>query len=275
VTGNITGGNLITTGNAVVGGIKTDNYYYANGAPLDMQQPAGSNTQIQFNSANDFGASANLTFNTTTNTLSATNIAGSLTTAAQANITSVGTLTSLSVSGNANVGNIDTGGLIVATGNITSSSGVFVGNGAGLTNINAGNITGAYGDSQVATFLNSYGSNTITTTGNISAGNIGATGGVFTTVTGSLTTAAQANITSTGTLTSLSVSGNANVGNIGTGGLITATGNITGDNVIANTSLKVGSNIAMLSNVARYTWVSNVAPSSGDGTIGDIWYQTV
>ena len=98
---------------------------------------------------------------------------------------------------------------------------------------------------------------------------------MFTTVTGSLTTAAQSNITSTGTLTSLSVSGNANVGNIGTGGLITATGNITGDNVIANTSLKVGSNTAMLSNVARYTWVSNVAPSSGDGTIGDIWYQTV
>ena len=102
VTGNITGGNLITTGNAVVGGIKTNNYYYANGTPLDMQQPAGSNTQIQFNSANDFGASANLTFNTTTNTLSATNITGSLTTAAQANITSVGTLTSLSVSGNLN-----------------------------------------------------------------------------------------------------------------------------------------------------------------------------
>jgi hypothetical protein len=230
VTGNITGGNLITTGNAVVGGIKTNNYYYANGTPLDMQQPAGSNTQIQFNSANDFGASANLTFNTTTNTLSATNIAGILTTAAQANITSVGTLTSLSVSGNANVGNIDTGGLIVATGNITSSSGVFVGNGAGLTNINAGNITGAYGNSQVATFLNSYGSNTITTTGNISVGNIGATAGVFTTVTGSLTTAAQSNITSTGTLTSLSVSGNSNVGNIGTG-VITATGNITGGNL--------------------------------------------
>ena len=102
VTGNVTGGNLITTGNAVVGGIKTNNYYYANGTPLDMQQPAGSNTQIQFNSANDFGASANLTFNTTTNTLSATNIAGSLTTAAQANITSVGTLSSLSVSGNLN-----------------------------------------------------------------------------------------------------------------------------------------------------------------------------
>ena len=80
-TGNITGGNLSTggnlfvTGNANVGGILTDNYYYANGAPLDFQQPAGSNTQLQFNDNNNFGATANLTFNTTTNTLTVTGVA--------------------------------------------------------------------------------------------------------------------------------------------------------------------------------------------------------
>ena len=122
ISGNITGGNLITAGNAVVGGIKTNNYYYANGAPLDMQQPAGSNTQIQFNNANDFGASANLTFDTTTNTLSATTIAGTLSTAAQPNITSTGTLASLSVTANANIGNIGTAGLITATGNISGGN---------------------------------------------------------------------------------------------------------------------------------------------------------
>lgn len=57
------------TGNIDVGGILTDNYYYANGSPVDFQQAAGSNTQIQFNNNNDFGASANLTFNTNTNVL--------------------------------------------------------------------------------------------------------------------------------------------------------------------------------------------------------------
>ena len=43
-------------------------------------------------------------------------------------------------------------------------------------------------------------------TGNANVGNIGATGGVFTTVAGSLTTAAQPNVTSIGSLTGLTVS---------------------------------------------------------------------
>ncbi len=42
----------------------------------------------------------------------------------------------------------------------------------------------------------------------------------------------QPNVTSVGTLTSLSVSGNANIGNIGTAGLITATGNLNAGNII-------------------------------------------
>jgi hypothetical protein len=96
----------------------------------------------------------------------------------------------------------------------------------------------------------------LSVTGNANVGNIGGTAGVFTTVAGSLTTAAQPNITSVGTLSTISVTGNANVGNIGatagvftatisvtgnanignigTGGLIIATGNITGGNVATN-----------------------------------------
>jgi hypothetical protein len=62
--------NLLTlSGNANVGGILTDNYYYSNGAPVDFEQPAGSNTQIQFNDNNDFGASANLTFDSANSVL--------------------------------------------------------------------------------------------------------------------------------------------------------------------------------------------------------------
>ena len=140
VSGNITGGNLITAGNAVVGGIKTNNYYYANGSPLDMQQPAGSNTQIQFNNANDFGASANLTFDTTTNTLTATTIAGTLATAAQPNITSTGTLASLSVTANANIGNIGTAGVVTATGNIGGGNIVTAGVVSATGNISGGNL---------------------------------------------------------------------------------------------------------------------------------------
>ena len=97
-----------------------------------------------------------------------------------------------------------------------------------------------------STYLNIVGANT--STGNANVGNIGATGGIFTTVTGSLTTAAQPNITSTGTLASLSVTGNANTGNIGTGNLITTgTGSF-------------GANVNMNSN-----WITNVGyPSSNN-----------
>jgi hypothetical protein len=55
---------------------------------------------------------------------------------------------------------------VTTTGNITAN--YFIGNGSLLTNINAGNIVGAYGNANVADFLaNGFGSNTITTTGNI------------------------------------------------------------------------------------------------------------
>ena len=50
---------------------------------------AGSNTQIQFNNANSFGASANLTFNNSTNTLTTTN----LTVSAKTNLGAVGNIT--------------------------------------------------------------------------------------------------------------------------------------------------------------------------------------
>ena len=61
------GANL--TGNLTVTGVKTDNLYYANGNPWDLSNPGGSNTQVQFNSNGDFGASANFTFNNSTSTV--------------------------------------------------------------------------------------------------------------------------------------------------------------------------------------------------------------
>ena len=153
--------------------------------------------------ANVIGAVANATFAVTAGT---TTTAGTVTTAAQPNITSVGTLTSVSVSGNANVGNIG------------ATSGVFTnvsGNGSSLTAITGANVTGTVANATYA----------------VTAGSA--------TTAGTVTTAAQSNITSLGTLTSLNVSGNANVGNIGaTSGVFTnVSGNgssltaITGANV--------------------------------------------
>ena len=66
-SGNITGGNINTTGNIAANGVLTDNYYYANGAPVDFEQPAGSNTWIQYNNNNSFGASGSLVFDSASN----------------------------------------------------------------------------------------------------------------------------------------------------------------------------------------------------------------
>jgi hypothetical protein len=101
------------------------------------------------------------------NNISANTFTGTLTTAAQPNITSVGTLTSLAVTGNITSGNANLGNAVTAN--------FFIGSGANLTSIPAGNISG-----QVANAL----------------------------VAGTVYTNAQPNITSVGTLTSANVTGN-------------------------------------------------------------------
>jgi hypothetical protein len=204
------------------------------------------------------------------------------------NVTSNALLSSatLSVTGNANVGNLGTTGLIVATGNVTGGNLTTGGILSVTGNANIGNIgtTGIYtnglyyangspwdfitpagANTQIqfndgagnlgasAAFTFDTASNVLSLTGNANVGNIGGTNAVFTNLTGTLTTAAQPNVTSVGTLTSLTTSGNvlaANVnsnasvtgvtgtfsgnvsgGNLTTAGAVVATGNITGGNV--------------------------------------------
>ena len=58
-----------------------------------------------------------------------------------------------------------------------------------------------------------------------------------------VTANAQANITSVGTLTSMSVSGNIQSGNIRTAGLISATGNVTANGVFSTGNVSATGNI--------------------------------
>jgi hypothetical protein len=53
-------------------------------------------------------------------------VAATVTTAAQPNITSVGTLSSVTVTANVAGGNITTGGIVSATGNLVSAANVLV-----------------------------------------------------------------------------------------------------------------------------------------------------
>ena len=177
------------------------------------------------------------------NLVSANFFTGTLTTAAQPNITSVGTLTSLAVTGNATAGNVyansGTIGASLLTGTLTTAAQpniTSVGTLSSLAvtgNITAGNAN--LGNLATANFINI--SNNANITGNLTAGNfaVGAgSGGEITGAnlvsanffTGTLTTAAQPNITSIGTLSSLAVSGNAVIG-----GNLTVNGNLSYINV--------------------------------------------
>jgi len=211
----------------------------------------------------------------------ATTLSGALTTAAQPNITSVGTLTSLSVTGNITSGNANLGNSVTAN--------FFTGNGIYLTGITStgvangnsnisipfanGNVNfSAVGNANIlvitGTGVNVAG--TADVTGNLTAGNIttgGGTGGNITGAnyitanyfTGTLTTNAQPNITSVGTLTSLNVSGNANTGNLGT------------NNFIAIGSGSFGANV----NLNTY-WINNVGyPSANTDVATKIYVDTM
>jgi hypothetical protein len=137
-------------------------------------------------------------------------------------------------------------------------------------------ITGNYGDSNVVTLMADFGSNVISTTGNVSAGNVltsamviangeiqSGTGfftGGYLSVNGN-TDLANANITG-----SLSAVGNVTAAGFTTTG---ATGNITGANYItANYFVGDG---GLLSNVGALIQ-SNVAPS--DPTSSTMWWDT-
>ena len=140
------GSNAIsTTGNVTAG------YVVANGSLL-----------TNITGANVTGTVANATFATTASTATSATTAGTVTTAAQPNITSVGTMTV-----------VNTSGAVSATGNITGQ--FFIGNGSQLTGITA---TSSYGNANVAGFLANYGSNAVSTTGNITTGNLAVTANI-------------------------------------------------------------------------------------------------
>lgn len=153
------------------------------------------------------------------------NISGTLTTAAQPNITSLGTLTSLTVDNltlNDNQIASDTGtlalddnttvnGTIVASGAITGTTLTGTLQTAAQTNITSvGTLTALTVDN-----IQLNGNTIVSDTGTLALddnttvnGTIVATGAITgSTLTGTLQTAAQTNITSVGTLSSLSVSG--------------------------------------------------------------------
>ena len=202
-------------------------------------------------------------------TIGASLLTGTLTTASQPNITSVGSLSSLTVTGTTNLGAV---GNVTITGGSsgyylqTNGSGVLtwaaVPTGTGISNgtsnvaipVAGGNINMSVNGNANVLVVTDTGVNVagnLSATGSVSLG--GGSGGNLTgannisanTFTGTLTTNAQPNITSVGTLTSLAVtgnisSGNANLGNLATANFFSGAGNNLSNIQGANVSGQVG-----------------------------------
>jgi hypothetical protein len=226
--------NVIITGGAANAFLKTDGSGALSWDTATLVPAQGSNTQVIFNDGGStYAGNANLTFNKTNATFTVGNsvvagnvyansgtvrgslLTGTLTTAAQPNVTSVGTLTGLNVNGT------------VTAVAFTANTGIFTGNGAGLTNLAGANVTGTVPSATSAT------------------------------TAGTVTTAAQPNITSTGTLSSLIVSGNINAGNLNTTGVFSGSGssltNIPGGNVTGT--------------VANATYATSAGSATTAGTV--------
>jgi hypothetical protein len=248
VTGNVTGGNLLTSGLISATGNITGNYILGNGSQLTGLPATYSNANVTAFLA-EYGS----------NTISST-----------------GTITAGNITG----GNILTGGLISATGNITGN--YILGNGVSLTgvitsvaNINngtsnvtvvspGGNVTvGINGSGNIAEFSTSGLSviGNVNTDANLSvAGTVTAAstvGGVITgtsvSVTGTVTASSTVGGIITGT--SASVSGNVTGGNLLTGGLISTAANISGGNLLINGDAVITGNL----NVQGTETIFNVA----------------
>jgi hypothetical protein len=158
----------------------------------------------------------------------------------KAQIYSANTSAGISLAGtviNALVDNVTTA---FSTGNIVVKAS------AQLTTPNIGDATGT----------------SLSTTGNITGGNLSGTS-----IVGTLTTAAQTNITSVGTLGSLTVTGNATGGNLLTGGLISATGNISGGN-LSGTSIVGTLTTAAQTNITSVGTLGSLAVT-GNTTSGN------
>ena len=248
-----------------------------------MGQQNNSNGYMQFGSGdtNSLGRSGTGPL-TWTGNFAAGNIAGTLSTAAQTNITSVGTLSSLAVTGTVTAGNVSATNLTGTLSTAAQTNITSVGTLGSLTV--TGNVTAAYhlGDGSlltgvvatsfgVLTTLITSGNLTVNSTNGVTAiinggtsgvGNIGTSAKTFNTVfatslSGTLTTAAQTNITSVGTLTNLTVT------NTITGSVSGSAATVTGAAQTAITSVGTLTALAVTGNVAA----GNVSGTNITGTI--------
>ena len=224
--------NLFVTDTANVGNLRTNNLLYANGVPWDLQEAAGSNTEIQYNMGDNFAASANFTYNDSTQLFTVlgngqfnnANL-GNLATANYVNVTQQingnvanfsGNLTAL----NANLGNLATANFVNVSSNLNVTG-----------NVNAGNLVGPFanGNTNIKIYSNANVEISVTGAANIAtfSGNRLYVVGDINSTSGNLL--ANGNVTANGFLVgaNANVTGQALVGSLKTANIVAPTGDIT------------------------------------------------
>ena len=210
--GNVVTNVLNTTGNVSAANIYAANYYYANGRPFNAGgNPYGPNNSVQYNNSGTFDGVANFTFDNTTQILSVP----SITVSGLSNLGPVGNIT-ITGGGSGYLLTTDGNGLIQWS---PPGSGSAISNGQSNVSIDEfnGNVTiGVNSVANVVTFT----SNSVLVNGNVTATNFLGNA----TTAGTVTTNAQPNITSVGTLTAVTVTGNVVAGGVKTNNLLYANG---------------------------------------------------
>jgi hypothetical protein len=201
--------------------------------------------------------SGNLVANIVGNVSGNVTTAGTVTTNAQPNITSVGILTSLSVSGNITTGNLDGANSITAN--------YFIGSGNNLSNIQGANVTGAV---TYAGTANSVALANVSGIGNIASINLDGSNsnvlygnGVFAPTAAAYGNSNVATFLASYGSNTITTTGNINAGNIITGGIVSATGNITAPFFIGNgsqlTGISVGAGSQIINGNSSVTVAAN------------------
>jgi len=254
-----TGTSLLTvTGNASIGNVTSTGTHTAlryvssattGTAPLEIDSTTRvANLNVAYANVSDFGVVGNLTtgsyypalVDTTGTGNKALNVSGGYefdTANAKLNLGNITALFdiagttiggSLTTAAQPNITSVGTLTSLTVTGALDVTTGVITGDGGGLSNVAGGNITGQSANALVA---------------------------------GTVYTAAQPNITSVGTLTSLAVTGNITSGNVaGTGGVFTY---VSGDG--ANLTALTGANVT--GEVAFADTANAVAGANVSGTV--------
>ena len=271
ITGNVTGGNILTDGQVSATGNLSGNYLLANIAyatGYTASRIYNGVSEVDIATAN---GNANISINGTSNVavFSTTGVYITGETSVTGNITGNNLIVNNieSVTGNIIGGNISTAGQVSATGNLSGN--YLLANIAYATGYTASRIYNGVSEVDIAT-ANGNANISINGTSNVA---VFATTGEY--VTGEIS--ATGNVTGANVLTTglVSATGNATSGNVLTGGQVSATGNATSGNVLTTgivsaTGNIYGGNLSVSGNITGNFEFDNVVSATGNVIAGNI-----